>query len=90
MTDNVENATTEEVANAEGQAPGLSLNDLAAAVQIIDVCSKRGAFEGPELETVGQVRGRFAAFIEANKPAEEAAAEGDAEAPATEEAPADA
>jgi hypothetical protein len=83
MTDNVE-APVEGV-TPEAQAPGLSLNDLAAAIQIIDVCSKRGAFEGAELEAVGSVRGRLAAFIQANKPAEEAPAE-EAEAPAEEAA----
>ena len=46
----------------------ISLNDLAAAVQIIDVCSKRGAFQGDELESVGGVRGRIAAFVKANTP----------------------
>jgi hypothetical protein len=55
----------------ETQAPQISLNDLAAAVQIIDVCSKRGAFEGSELESVGAVRGRIAAFVQANTPAQE-------------------
>ena len=55
----------------ETQAPQISLNDLAAAVQIIDVCSKRGAFEGTELESVGAVRGRIAAFVQANTPAQE-------------------
>ena len=48
----------------------ISLNDLAAAVQIIDVCSKRGAFQGDELESVGGVRGRIAAFVKANTPEE--------------------
>jgi hypothetical protein len=72
MTDNVE--TTQGA-----EAPALGLNDLAAIVQIIDICSKRGAFEGPELETVGQVRGRVAAFIQANAPAQE-----ESEAPAEE------
>ena len=63
---------------AETQAPQLGLGDLAAVIQIIDVCSKRGAFEGPELESVGQVRGRIAAFVQANapqKPEENAEAE---------------
>lgn len=72
MTDNVETTQSAE-------APALGLNDLAAIVQIIDICSKRGAFEGPELETVGQVRGRVAAFIQANAPAQE-----ESEAPAEE------
>lgn len=74
-------ATETQVAE-EAQAPQLGLGDLAAVIQIIDVCSKRGAFEGTELESVGAVRGRIAAFVQANapqKPAEEAPAE---EAPA--------
>lgn len=53
------------------EAPQLGLGDLAAIIQIIDVCSKRGAFEGSELESVGQVRGRIAAFVQANAPAKE-------------------
>lgn len=45
----------------------LSLADLAAVVQIIDITTKRGAFEGPELETIGAVRNRFAAFVDAQQ-----------------------
>jgi hypothetical protein len=80
---------SEEV-KAEGQeeaaAPQLGLNDLAAAIQIIDVCSKRGAFEGAELETVGGVRGRLAAFVQANAPQKEEGEEAEGEAEATDEA----
>ena len=46
----------------------LSLNDIAAAVQIIDVVTKRGAFEGTELEAVGMLRNRFAKFVESKQP----------------------
>jgi len=49
----------------------LSLNDIAAAVQIIDVVTKRGAFEGTELEAVGMLRNRFAKFVEAKQPPQE-------------------
>lgn len=73
MTDNVEQV----------EAPQLKLQDLAAAVQIIDACAKRGAFEGSEMEVVGAIRGRLAAFLQANAPKEEAPAE---EAPAEEAA----
>jgi hypothetical protein len=69
---------TETQAVEEQAAVGLGLGDLAAVIQIIDVCSKRGAFEGPELESVGQVRGRIAAFVQANAPQQEEA-EGEAE-----------
>lgn len=48
----------------------LSLQDVAACVQIIDIVSKRGAFEGSELGDVGTIRNKLAAFIEANKPSE--------------------
>ena len=38
---------TEEVnAAAEEAAPQLTLGDIATMVQIIDLCSKRGGFEG--------------------------------------------
>ena len=47
----------------------LSLADLAAVVQIIDITTKRGAFEGAELESVGTVRNRFAAFVESQQAA---------------------
>lgn len=53
----------------------LSLNDLAMAVKIIDLCSERGAFKGDELSVIGQVRGNLAQFVKANTP-EEATEEG--------------
>ena len=57
----------------------LSLADLAAVVQIIDFASKRGTFDGPELETVGRLRNRFATFVEQQEPAAEQAATAEAE-----------
>ena len=69
-------AKENEAGAVDAQAPSLSLQDIATCVQIVDLCSKRGAFEGPELETVGGLRTRIMAFLEANKPAEEAAPEG--------------
>lgn len=54
---------TEEVQEVQ-----LSLNDIAAVVQVIDVVTKRGAFEGPELEAVGILRNRFAKFVESKQP----------------------
>lgn len=64
---------------------GISLGDIAACVHIIDIVSKRGAFEGPELADVGVVRNKLTAFLEANTPAEsDTPAEEEAEAPAEE------
>jgi hypothetical protein len=59
----------------EQQVPGISLQDLAGCVAIIDLCSERGAFKGPELEYVGKLRGRVAEFVKANTPQEEPQAE---------------
>jgi hypothetical protein len=55
-------------------------------VQIIDVCSKRGGFEGPELEAVGGLRNRVVAFLNSVAPKDGDAPEGDLPA---EEVPAD-
>ena len=63
--ENTQEATTEA---SEVQ---LGLADIAAVVQIIDITTKRGAYEGAELESVGKVRNRFAAFVEAQQAAQE-------------------
>lgn len=60
---------TEQVQEQDVQ---LSLNDIAAVVQVIDVVTKRGAFEGSELEAVGLLRNRFAKFVDAKMPKQEA------------------
>jgi hypothetical protein len=61
---------TEETTAVEGtaetqeqQGPGLSLNDIMSAVQIIDVVVQRGAIKGEEMISVGTVRERFVAFL---------------------------
>jgi len=59
----------------EEQNVELSLNDIASVVQIIDVVTKRGAFEGTELEAVGVLRNRFAKFVESKQPPQEDTAE---------------
>ena len=47
---------------------GLGLQDIANAVRVIDVCSSRGAVQGDELSSVGQVRDRLVAFLNAHQP----------------------
>jgi hypothetical protein len=71
----------------------INLQDVNAVVQIIDTVTARGAFRGPELTGVGQLREKFAAVLQAEAekqqatqpavPTEEAAANEDA--PAEEE-----
>ena len=88
MSEEVKTAE-EEVVNAPegGEQPQLSLQDLATVVQIIDICSKRGGFEGPELEAVGGLRNRVVAFVNASAPKEGEAPEG--AVPTVDEAPAE-
>jgi hypothetical protein len=66
---------------------GLNVSDIRACVTIIDIVTKRGAFEGAELADVGQVRNRLEKFLvaataaqEAQAPATEAPAEDEVEA----------
>lgn len=62
----------ETVQNEEEQTePQISFNQIAAVTEIIDLCSTRGAFKGPELEAVGQIRNSFAGFVNFHAPKEE-------------------
>jgi len=88
-----EATNTQAPEEAQDQGPGLSLNDIASAVQIVDVASSRGAIRGDEMAAVGAVRERFMAFLNHAKeqgqidrvPGDEAPAPtSDAEAPASE------
>lgn len=47
---------------------GLTVQDIVNVVKIIDVVSGRGAVKGEELSSVGQVRDRLVAFVNANSP----------------------
>ena len=74
MTEEVKNENAEAV---EAEAPQLSLQDIATMVQIIDICSKRGGFEGPELEAVGGLRNRVVKFLNAAAPKDGDVPQGD-------------
>jgi hypothetical protein len=59
-----EDVANEEQTNEEkAAAPGLSIGDLANLRQIIDVATKRGAFQANELEVVGNTYNRLNAFL---------------------------
>ena len=82
--------TAEEVvvdAPEGGEQPQLSLQDLATVVQIIDICSRRGGFEGQELEAVGGLRSRVVAFVNSVAPKDGEAPQG--QVPTVDEAPAE-
>lgn len=53
----------------------LNVQHIAFATQIIDFASERGAFKGPELSSVGQLRDLFSTFVDQNTPKEEAHAD---------------
>ena len=59
-------APTDAVSEA-AQEVGLSLQDISACVQVIDVVSGRGAIQGNELTAVGALRDKLVSFLEAAK-----------------------
>jgi hypothetical protein len=61
-------------------APSVTVNDLANIYAIIDLASKRGAFQANELQAVGSVANKVKAFVD-HVQAQQAAAQ-EAEAPA--------
>lgn len=72
--------------NNSNNAPQLPLNDLELTVELIDLCSARGAFRGTELTLVGGLRDRLAAFLAAAKAAAEQTQAPATDAPAAETA----
>lgn len=52
--------------------PTIEINDIASVIQLIDVCSTRGAFRGEELAMIGGLRTKLAEIVKANQPAPEA------------------
>ena len=52
--------------------PTIEINDIASVVQLIDVCSTRGAFRGEVLAMIGGLRTKLAEIVKANQPAPEA------------------
>ena len=67
-----EKAYTEE--NTPAQQPAhLSLNDLKLCVQIIDVCSSRGAFKPEEFGAVGAIHQKLTLFLAQSEQAQQAA-----------------
>lgn len=74
MTDNVQTPGPD--------TPTINLVDLRNYLRIIDVAAERGAFRGDELSSVGGVRDKLSAFLNAVDPIEEQGAEAPSEAPA--------
>jgi hypothetical protein len=65
---------------AQAEAPAVTVNDLVNAYAVIDLASKRGAFQAAELSAVGAVANKIKSFIDFVQAAqaEQAEAEGGA------------
>lgn len=72
MNDQVENGQAQE----QQEPVQLSLNDIATFVQIVDIASRRGAFEGRELQGVGTLRNKVEVFLNQQAQAQGQQAEG--------------
>lgn len=51
----------------------ITLGDFQGVVNLIDVCTQRGAFRGEELSGVGALRQKFAGAVEAEAQKQQAA-----------------
>ena len=79
-------------APAQQERVSVTLQDISACVQVIDVVSQRGAIRGNELQAVGTLREKLVAFLKEAQAAGNpvtlppGVGEEDAEAPAQETA----
>ena len=51
-------------AEAPAEAPTVTVNDLVNIYNIIDLASKRGAFQAAELSSVGAIANKVKAFVD--------------------------
>ena len=58
----------EQEQQQQEQQVNISLQDIATVVQMIDVVSRRGAFEGNEMAGVGMLRNKMDMFLRQNAP----------------------
>jgi len=49
----------------------INLNDIKVCLNIIDICSQRGAFKGEELSSIGQIRDKLDVIVKNHDPSEE-------------------
>jgi|TARA_R110000803_G_scaffold134589_3_gene201686 hypothetical protein len=57
--------TTADPAETVNEAPELTVNDLTAIKQVIDVASQRGAFKPNEMVSVGTIYSKLELFLNA-------------------------
>lgn len=61
----------------QSNQPVLNVSDLQQTVELIDICTQRGAFRAEELSAVGNLYDRLSAFLKFTTQTEEAATEQD-------------
>ena len=49
----------------------INLSDIKICLNIIDICSQRGAFKGEELSSIGQMRDKLEIIVKQYEPSEE-------------------
>ena len=64
-----------EETQQEPERPSITLHDIAAVVQILDVCTARSVWKPAELSSVGRIYDRLSAFLEGAGYTTESAAE---------------
>ena len=57
-------APAEAAADTTAEVPAVTVNDLVNVYAIIDLASKRGAFQAGELSAVGNTANRVKAFVD--------------------------
>lgn len=62
----------------------LSLNDLKLCLQIIDICSARGAFKAEEFQAIGAIHTKLKTFIDRATAATAASSTPEADSESTE------
>ena len=68
--------------NKPAEAPMVTVNDLVNVYNIIDLASKRGAFQAAELASVGAIANKVKAFVDHVQAQQQAAAEAAGDKPA--------
>ncbi len=71
--------TQETVAPEQVDQPSVTVNDLVNIYNIIDLASKRGAFQANELSSVGAVANKVKTFVDHVQAAQQAAADAEGE-----------
>ena len=57
---------SEDTTQEQAAPVGINITDLAFLVQVVEVCSQRGAFRAEEMSSIGAIYDKVRSFIAAN------------------------